>query len=150
MKKIKALMVAFVLAGMTIVSCSSDDSGPAPTIDGKWNQLRTVVKIGNQSITQQYEDDVTGCDKNYLEFTTAGVFNEVVYFKPAGGGPCQTDMATPGTWVKADNTLTISNNGSLDGTYQISRLSGSELQIATTESGGGITSTTTIYMQKAK
>lgn len=149
MKKIKALMFAFVLAGMTVTSCSSDDSGPAPTIDGKWNQVKTTIKVGNQTVTQKYEDDVNGCNKNYLEFAPAGIFNEAVYFKPAGGGDCQIDIAS-GTWVKVDKKLTIGNAGFLSGTYDITKLSGSDMQIAVTDNGGGITSTTTIFLKKVK
>ncbi len=150
MKKIKALMFAFVLAGMTVVSCSSDDDGgPAATIDGKWNQTKTVVELGGQSITQDYDDNVAGCDKNYIEFAPSNVFNEVVYFKAAGSGDCQTDMADPGTWSKNDQTLTINNSGFLSGTYEITRLAGNNLEISSTDSAGGVTTKTTIFMTRA-
>lgn len=148
MKKIKALMVAFVMAGMTVVSCSSDDSGPAPEITGKWNQNKTVVKIGNKSVTQKYTDNVEGCTKNYIEFAAANVYNDVVYFKQ--GGNCQESAAEPGTWSKVDKTLTITNGGLLSGTYEVSKLSGSALELKTQNNEGGITTTTTIYFNKAK
>lgn len=149
MKKIKALMFAFVLAGMTVVSCSSDDSGPAASIDGKWNVTKTVVKFSGQSITQPYEDNVAGCDKNYVEFAAASVFNEAVYFKGAGGSGCQTDISS-GTWTKTDKTLTINTSGELDGTYEISKLSGSSLELKTDYSEGGITASATVYLTKVK
>lgn len=147
MKKIKALMFAFVLAGMTVVSCSSDDSGPAPTIEGQWNQTKTIVKINNSSVKENYEDNVDGCDKNYIEFATGGVYNDVVYFKQ--GGVCQANTATPGTWTKSDDILTIADGASLSGTYEIVKLSSGALQIATSDVTAGITSTTTIYFTKA-
>jgi hypothetical protein len=149
MKKVKALLFAFVLAGMSVVSCSSDDdNGPAATIDGKWNQLRTVVKIGNQSgVEQLYEDNVADCEKNYLELAAGGVYNDVVFFKQ--GGACQQNAATPGSWVKIDNTLSITDGGDLSGTYKIVRLTGSELQISIASNVAGVTTTTTVYMQKA-
>ena len=147
MKKIKALMVAFVMAGMTVVSCSSDDSGPAPTIEGQWNQTKTIVKINNSSVKENYEDNVDGCDKNYIEFATGGVYNDVVYFKQ--GGVCQANTATPGTWTKSDDILTIADGASLSGTYEIVKLSSGALQIATSDVTAGITSTTTIYFTKA-
>ena len=149
MKKIKALMFAFVLAGMTVVSCSSDDSsGSTAAIDGKWNQVKTVFKASGGSITQNYEEDTEGCTKNYIEFVTGGVFNDVVYFKQ--GGECVESMATPGTWVKVDDELTINDGGFLSGTYDIKKLSGSDLQLSTTNSEGGITATTTIFLKKVK
>lgn len=148
MKKIKALMFAFVLAGMTVVSCSSDDDGPAPTVDGRWNQEKAVVRINNQSITQQYDLNVNGCDKNYIEFASGAVFNEVVYFKTATGA-CDTDMIPAGSFIKSDNTLSISNGGDYAGTYTITRLSNSELQISTNTSEGGVAATTTLFFRKA-
>ena len=150
MKKIKAIMFAFVLAGMTVVSCSSDDDGgPAATIDGKWNQTKTVVQINGQPFTQDYNENVTGCEKNYIEFAPSNVFNEVVYFKAAGSGDCQTDMAEPGTWTKNDQILTIDNSGELSGTYEITRLAGNNLEISISGTTGGVTSKTTIYMTRA-
>ncbi|WP_432671380.1 lipocalin family protein [Flavobacterium sp. SM2513] len=148
MKKIKALMVAFVLAGMTVVSCSSDDSGPAATIDGQWNQDKTIVKITNgPSQTIKYTGNETGCDKDYLEFASAGVFNDVIFNKNGGGECLQT--STLGTWVKNEDMLTINDAGFLSGTYEILKLSGSALQISTTSQSAGTSTTTTIYLKKA-
>lgn len=149
MKKIKALMFAFVLAGMTVVSCSSDDSGPAASIEGKWNQTKTVVKIANgPSQTIKYTGDETGCDKDYLEFASAGIFNDVIFNKN-GGGEC-LESKTPGSWVKNDKVVTIVDAGLLSGTYEIVRLSNNDLQIANTFNVGGTSTTTTIFMTKAK
>lgn len=151
MRKIKALMFAFVLAGMTVVSCSSDDSsGPAPAIDGKWNVEKTVVKVANGgSSTINYDQNEQGCDKDYIEFAASSVFNEVVYFKAAGSGACQADMAAPGTWTKNDKTLVISANSDLAGTYEIKKLTNSELQVEATKTIGGVSSTATIFFKKA-
>lgn len=150
MKKIKALMFAFVLAGMTVVSCSSDDSsGPAPTIEGKWNQVKTVTKIQNgSSDTDKYTGNEIGCDKDYLEFATGTVFNDVVFNKN-GGGEC-LESKTPGTWSKNDKVLVIEDAGFLSGTYEVVKLSSNDLQIASTLQGGGNSITTTIYLTKAK
>ena len=147
MKKIKTIMAAFVLAGMTMVSCSSDDSGPAASIEGKWNQIKTVVKINSQSVPQKYEDNVEGCDKNYIEFVQGGVYNDVVYFKQ--GGECQESAADAGAWTKTEDVLEIINGGNLSGTYEIVKLSNSDLQIAAKNNDGGITTTTTVYLKKA-
>ncbi len=116
MKKFKAVMVAFVLAGMTVVSCSSDDSSGTPAaIEGKWNQVRTVVKFGGQTLSQPYEEDTEGCEKNYIEFVAGGVFNDVVYFRQ--GGECVESVADAGSWVKVDDELTINDGGFLSGNY---------------------------------
>lgn len=150
MKKIKALMFAFVLAGMTVVSCSSDDSsGPVPTIEGKWNQVKTVTKIKNgPSNDVKYNGNENGCDKDYLEFATSSVFNDVVFNKN-GGGEC-LESKTPGTWTKNDKVLVIQNAGLLSGTYEIIKLKNNVLQVANTIQTAGNTVTTTIYLTKAK
>ena len=149
MKKIKSVMFAFVLAGLTLASCSSDDSGPAPTIEGKWNQLKTVVKVANGgSSTIKYDDNVTGCDKNFLEFVPGGVFKDVVYFKQ--GGDCNANVSDSGMWAKTNEKLIITNGGNLSGSYDIQRLTNGELQISAARDVGGIVTTTTIYMEKAR
>ena len=149
MKKIKVLLATFVLTSMTVVSCSSDDSsGSTATVEGKWNQIKTVVKFGNQSVTQDYDLNETGCDKDYIEFAAASVYNDVVY--NSQGGECIANAAEPGTWIKTDDKLTIENAGLLSDTYDIKKLTSSDLQISVTDSSGGITSTTTIFLKKVK
>jgi hypothetical protein len=151
MKKIKALMFAFVLAGITVVSCSDDDSGPAPTIDGKWNQVKTVVRINNGPGTDiPYDDNQAGCDKDYVEFASGGVFNDVVYIDPAGSVDCQADMLDPGTWTRNNDILIIVNDGDLSGAHKIVRLTNSELQISMSGDIGGVTTTSTIFLNKVQ
>lgn len=151
MKKVKALLFAFVLAGMSVVSCSSDDdNGPAATIDGKWNQVKTVISVNNVPTPEiPYDGDEEGCDKDYVEFAGAGVFNDVIYFDPAGIEDCQIDMLDAGTWVKNGTTLTISNDGVLEGVHQIVKLTATELQISMSGQVGGATTTSTIFLKKA-
>lgn len=150
MKKVKALMFAFFLTGMTVVSCSSDDdAGPAATIDGKWNQVKTVIRVNNTATPDiPYTDNQAGCDKDYVEFAAAGVFNDVVYIDPAGSVDCQIDMLDAGTWAKNGTTLTISNEGDLDGVHQIIKLTATELQISMSGQVGGISTTSTIFLTK--
>lgn len=150
MKKIKVLLAAFVLTSMTIVSCSSDDSsGSTATLDGKWNQVKTVVKLGNQSVEQEYIHE-DGCDKDYVEFAASSVYNEVSY-NNVGSGECAANASDAGTWIKTDKKLTIENGSQLaSDTYDITKLTGSDLQISVTDSNGGINTTTTIYLKKVK
>jgi hypothetical protein len=58
-------------------------------------------------------------------------------------------MADAGTWSKSDATLVINNSGFLAGTYTITRLTASNLEIATTDNVGGITTTSTVFFTKA-
>jgi hypothetical protein len=74
------------------------------------------VRINNgASLDIPYSGNQTGCDKDYVKFVTCGVFNEAVYFDPAGTFDCEADMLLPGSWNKNDNMLPISNQGDLIG-----------------------------------
>lgn len=149
MRKFKAVLFAFVLMAMTLVSCSSNDdgsSGPAPTIEGKWNQIQTVVTINGTAVPTPYDSNEPGCTKDYLEFAPASIFNDVVYFKQSG--VCQQSIATPRMWSKTNNSLTISGDTDLSGTYEIVKLTNTELQIKISKNIAGTLSTAVIYMNK--
>lgn len=150
MKKIKAIMFAFVLAGMTVVSCSSDDSGPAPMIEGKWNPIKTVTKVGTAgSQSQNYAGNEPGCDKDYIEFvgTSSGNLRDVVFFKNAQNS-CTEDEGTAATWSKSDKILNV-NGGNFDGDFTITKLSNSELIIESTSNIAGQDLIVKYYFRKA-
>lgn len=150
MKKMKLVVAMFVVAGMTLVGCGSDDSGPAAPaeITVKWNQTKTVTQVANSApVEVLYEDNVADCTKNYVEFATPNVYKDVVYFKQSG--QCQANSATPGTWTKSDDNLTIVNGGDLTGTYKITKLTSTELNIMSENTSAGVTTKTTVYFTKA-
>jgi len=148
MKNVKVSLAALFMTVFAITSCSSDDSdGPAANIVGKWTQTRTVTKVGNAgNITQNYDENTVGCDKDYIEFTVAGSFNDVIYFKNASN-VCEADAAPASTYTKTDNLLTITS-GDFEGVYAIEKLSGSQLAIKAIENVGGNEITTTTYFGK--
>lgn len=149
MKTLKVVLAALVVSAFSF-SCSSDDDGGSSTggnIVARWNPTKTVVKISGETFTQNYESNEPGCDKDYLEFTGGGLVNDVIYFKNASD-VCTADAATPVSYSKTDNTLVISG-GEFGGTYQITKLTGSALQISQSSTSGGLTSTTTVYFTKA-
>lgn len=135
MKKFKLFVCTFVLAGAALVSsCSSDDSSDtAPTIEGKWNYNRTLISTnGGNPSTVPYEDHTAGCDKNYQEFVAGGAFRDVVIYKNASQ-VCTEDALTS-TWSKTDDVLTIDGD-----TYEITKLTRSELRYESTTTTGGAT-----------
>ncbi|MDR6968371.1 hypothetical protein J2X31_002394 [Flavobacterium arsenatis] len=153
MKKIKTVLVAFVLAGLTLTSCGSDDnSGPATpaTVVGKWTQTRTVTKLGTQAETSTpYEFNVAGCDKNYIEFATAGSLFKEQYFFKNGAQVCVEDTQATGTWSKTNETLTINSpESAYDEVYKIITLSNSQLVISFDTQAGPNTLVTTYYFTK--
>ena len=148
MKTIKVLLSALVISAFSF-SCSSDDDGSSTGGDltARWNPTKTIVKISGESFTQNYTSNEPGCDKDYIEFTDGGLVNNAIYFKNAEE-VCTQDAATPVEYTRTDNTLVIAD-GEYGGTYEISKLTGSELQIKQTSTSGGITSETTVYFSKA-
>lgn len=146
----KTVLAAFLLAGLTLTSCSSDDNGSSTpaSIVGKWNPLRTEIKSGsNPAQVQNYTGDEPGCNKDYYEFEADGDLRDVIYFKNASD-VCTEDEGEVSTWAKNNNTLTITD-GEFAGVYEIKVLSNSDLQIATTSSLGGIQTTVTLFFKKA-
>ena len=148
MKKIKFLVAAFIAVALS-ASCSSDDSEDllGGDLTARWNQTKTVIKISGESFTQEYDSNEPGCDKDYIEFTDGGQLNDVIFFRNASD-VCTEDASTPQTYTRADNTLVISG-GEFGGTYEIIRLTNSELRIQQSSSSAGITTTTTVYFSKA-
>jgi hypothetical protein len=149
MKTIKVVLAALVISAFSFTSCSSDDEGSSTGGDltAKWNPIKTIVKIAGQEVEQPYEENEPGCSKDYVEFTDAGAFNNVIYFKNADN-VCTEDSGAPVTYTRNENTIVISG-GEFGGTYTITRLTGSELRVQQTSTSGGITATTTIFLTKA-
>lgn len=153
MKKFKVGLLAFVLSGLALTSCSSDDnSGPATPVSiiGKWNPKNTIVKTNNAPEADiPYEQSVNGCEKDYVRFVEAGnVFNRVLHAKNPDTGACIESPATPTVWAKNDAELTIAS-GQYEGTYEITVLTASELRIKKVVVDGDITTTTTRIFNKA-
>jgi len=152
MKKIKVVLATFVLASLTLTSCSSDDNSGSSTpasIIGEWNPTTTIVKTNEAPETEvPYEQSVNGCDKDYVKFVEAGnVFNRVLHAKNADTGACLESPATPTTWAKVDDELTIAA-GQYAGTYEITVLNASELRIKKVIVDNDITTTTTRVFKK--
>ncbi|MES2487782.1 MAG: lipocalin family protein [Bacteroidota bacterium] len=127
MKKLMSL--GFVL--VCLASCSSDDDGPAVSLDNlqkRWYNVSTIV--GGQTIPY---DGNESCGKDYMEFQAAGVLKEVDVYD------CQEDPdTTMGTYTASETTLTTVLEGETI-TYTIKELNASSLRVATTFNGAEIT-----------
>ena len=148
MKTIKVYLAAVLIAGLSLTSCSDDDNGSSTggEIMAKWTPIKTVYKISGQEVTVDYTDNEPTCDKDYIEFATGNVLNDVVYYKDASN-VCTADANDPTTYTKADDDLTI-NGGEYSGTYDITRLNGSELRFSREDNEGGINTVTTYHFSK--
>ena len=148
MKKIKVLLAVLIITGLSVTSCSSDDSSGTPaTIEAKWYPTKSVTKLGSSSQTTTYTDHEAGCDKDYIEFVTGGVLKDVIYFKNASD-VCTEDISDePATWNKSADLLTI-NGGDYEGTFDITKLSNSDLIVTEESTLGGVESSVTYYFKK--
>jgi hypothetical protein len=108
----KKTIISFVFAlflGVVFTSCSKDDSpsSASASLVGKWNYSKISFTInGVTSPEIDYDDDEPGCSKDYIEFKTAGVYNEGDY----SGTTCVLDL-TVGTWSQTGSQLTITADG---------------------------------------
>ena len=148
MKKIKLFAAALAIGALSF-SCSSDDNENMLGGDftARWNPIKTVVKISGETYTEPYDSNEPGCDKDFVEFTDAGLMRNVVYFTNPDD-VCEESSATPQEYQRTDNTLLI-QGGEFAGTYEITKLTNSELQITQSSTSGGLTTTTTVYFNKA-
>lgn len=143
MKKFKTVLATFILAGLTLTSCSSDDGGSTPaTLEGKWNPTKYVTKIGSNGVTTNYENNAPSCGKDFFEFSgaTTGTVRDVIWVSGQNG--CSEDVGDQSTFTKAEKVLTIVG-GDLDGTYEVTKLTGADLVITDkfTQSGQEISIT---------
>lgn len=147
MKKLKLMICAFAIAGLTLASCSSDDdSNVEATIVGKWNYNKTLLSTnGSAEQSTNYTSHEAGCDKDYQEFVMGGVFRDVVLFKNASS-QC-TEDAENSTWTKNNDVLTIGTGADAE-TFQVIKLTGSELRYKSTTTTGGQTFTVTQVFTK--
>lgn len=128
MKKVSILLVcAFAL---TIGSCGSDDNG-SPTgtdasIVGRW----TFSKVGSGNLLIDYPDHEEGCDKDYVELTADGLYNDVDY--DSFNSACEV-FTDSGTYLKEGNTLSVTYDGNFVDTVDILLLTETELKIQNEE-----------------
>lgn len=151
MKKMKkVILTALVVAGLSLTSCGSDDNGGGAeaSIVGKWNPTKTVTKVGNNSETLNYEENEPGCEKDYFEFigTNSGTLRDIIYIDGQTG--CQEDEGILGAWTKANDELTITG-GDLEGEYEVTRLTGSDLVISDVFNQSGQEISITYHFKKA-
>lgn len=155
MRKMRLFLSALAASAVLFACSDDDDNGGSQTsgnIEARWNPTKTVVEVGGEDFTQNYDLNEAGCPKDYIEFADPNTLSYVIYFKNASN-ECTPDAGDTGTWTKNDNTLIIDGitvgGDDISGTYEIVRLTGSELRIRTSNTTGGITTTATVYFTKA-
>jgi len=151
MKNLKVILSAFVIAGAMFVGCSDDDNGSTTggELKRRWNPQKTEVKIGNDKSVFPYTNNDPNCQKNYVEFTDDNHVRVVGFADPIGTGCVEIVSPEETTYTRNDNTLVIDGIDLYDGTWEIIRLTNSELRIRRTDAPGGVTTITTVFFKKA-
>lgn len=104
MKRILILCLGLLTIGLTTTSCSDDEN---TSIVGKWVFHETGLLINGQESLEPYEH-TAGCDKDYWEFKSGSVLEDVSYYNDGNG--CETDIIL-GTYTQSDSNLLISLDG---------------------------------------
>ena len=133
MKKLKIVLFSVFAMGLTLTSCSDDDSsGGNASIEGKWEYFKEGMSANGQEVLTDWEH-TEGCNKDYIEINDDGTYTDVYYY----GENCETDTET-GTWERDGNNITVDFDGETM-TGKIAKLTSSELRIEVEEDMGGQT-----------
>lgn len=125
MKKLIFLIYIFLVASLMRTSCSDDDNYLAILV-GRWIPTTLeAIHNGRTTIDDVYKHE-EGCNKDYVEFTADGKFNDVWY----SGIQCTMNIRS-GTYTISGNTLTYTTDN-LTQYDQIVLLTGTELKVKVT------------------
>lgn len=140
MKKISVLFVCALVLSTFLFSCSNEDNpttSSSSAIEGKWNYNKlSYTQNGITTPEVDHPENVTGCNKDYIEFKTGGILNIGDY--TTGCAFAQY----PGTWTKTGNNLTASAPTlGVSDTFEIVSATATELKLRVTHTVSGITIT---------
>lgn len=147
MKKFSILLVLLYILGSSFTSCSKDIGGPVDTnfIQEKWNFNKSTVSTSGFTLPfpTSYLKNETGCNSDYIEMSTSGVFKFGNY--PAS---CVLDERS-GSWSISGTNLVISLPGTdLNNTFKIAKLDESELILQIDQAYEGKSGTLNLYFKK--
>lgn len=107
MKRISILFVSVMTLGLTLTSCTGNDDDSVGSIEGKWNFSKIEYTIdGVASPEEDYDDNESGCNKDYLEFLEGGTYTEGDYY----GSECEF-YSESGTWSQSGSQVSTSIDG---------------------------------------
>ena len=147
MKNILAKLLVFATFTIFLASCTKDeDPAPAsPSIVGKWTIIKTVVTVpGSPAQTEPYTGNEPGCNKDFVEFISGGVVNNIEYSKVNNLCVPSTDGAV---WAQTGNNLKITDGSNITN-FTIETLTATDLVLKGTESSGGTTATFVISFSR--
>lgn len=106
MKKITAILFAFVMVGLSSCSSSDDDNNSinAGSLIGKWRKIQTGLLVNGEI---EWKDSVnfSGCDLDIFEYLENGSHTQTYYRDDYTGG-CIEEQSIA-TWSLKNNELTM-------------------------------------------
>lgn len=126
MKKFKQLVLLFLVATVTLVSCDKDDDNEA-SIEGSWEFSQESNDAG---VLEAYEH-TAGCNKDYIQILAGGAFKSFVY-ETYGTVVCEESIYTA-IWSRSGNNLTVTNSGE-SSTIEILELTNTTLKVKEVDS----------------
>lgn len=130
MKKFKQLVLLFLVASVTLVSCNKNDDNeeevPVATIEGKWEYTQETNDAG-QLVAYEH---TAGCNKDYVEIIAGGTIKDVSFYKNSTGN-CVEDSFTA-NWSRNGNVITVTSNG-ISSTAEIMELTNTTLKVKTVD-----------------
>lgn len=147
MKKFSILLLFIYVFGTSFTSCTKDISGPVDTIflEKRWNFNKSTVSTGGFTLpfSTSYLKNETGCNSDYIEMSTSGVFKFGNY--PAS---CVLDERS-GSWSISGTNLVIALPATdLNNTFKIAKLDESELILQIDQAYEGKSGTLNLYFRK--
>ncbi|CAM3627739.1 lipocalin family protein [Flavobacterium gelidilacus] len=104
MKKFKKLVLLFLAATVTLVSCNKDDDKEA-SIEGSWEYSQETNFTG-ELVAYQHTAD---CNKDYVQILAGGVIKDF-YYETFGSVVCEESIYEA-AWARSGNNLTITDSG---------------------------------------
>ncbi|MGV3460168.1 MAG: lipocalin family protein [Flavobacterium sp.] len=137
MKNFRLLFCGFIIATMTVISCSDDDAGSSVAtqapITGKWYYSQQGQSIGGQDFLTNYTMHTPGCSKDNIVFGADNSYRRNEY----EDGNCQ-EISAATTYSISNNIITI-GSGFDSEVYEIESVTANTLRLRQAETVGGET-----------
>lgn len=131
MKNLKILLMLFLVATATLVSCNKDDDSSSGSIEGNWQFYKYGSFFLEQEILLDHEH-TAGCNKDFIEIKSGGAIVDHYFYDDGNGDGCYEENVS-GTWVKEGNSFFATYSGYTQG-GEILELSQTTLKIKITDS----------------
>jgi hypothetical protein len=125
MKKFKQLVLLFLVASVTLVSCNKDDDEAAAALEGKWEYTQETNDVG---VLEAYQH-TPGCNKDYTEILAGGTIRDYSYDENGSG--CE-EYIYSATWTRSGNNISVTDSGETF-TSEITELTATTLKIKSTD-----------------